>query len=308
MANPTLMDKLRQAIASRARQVAPPQTVEVARPRPASGDLYVLGTAEDAAVEWLVVREHPDDPNLILLAPADDFSLAGASDEILPVEVIGRPLVVRCGESCWVPAAACPERLRVGTLSEEAVRLVRRHLAAVARGESMAGDSGQDDADPDYVAWMELVARSREGVQRREDDRAADEGTLILVGQFSPTPPSDWAPKPQLSLAAKSSGPLLAALDSALAAAEPRFQELDVQGSRLLLAADADGVRVAWTGQNGSGPPPLTAQGLVGQVEANWMPGAEPGRFRADTCFPWVDGQVAVTIGTEPHQLLTIRL
>ena len=68
------------------------------RSNPATpGDLYVFTIAMDAAVEWLVVQEHPDDSDHLLMVPADDFPLAGTSNVVLPHDLVGRPLTARCG-------------------------------------------------------------------------------------------------------------------------------------------------------------------------------------------------------------------
>lgn len=100
-------NRLRRAIADAARMLEsdPPRPPD--RPQgPAPGDLYVFDVPVDGSVEWLVVRPHPDDPALVLLAPADDFPLAGCADVPLEPDFIDHPLTVRCGESAWLPAAA----------------------------------------------------------------------------------------------------------------------------------------------------------------------------------------------------------
>ena len=109
------------------------------RPLPAICTCFDL--AVDAALEWLVVREHPDDPDLLLVAPADDFPLAGTPDVVLPHELVGRPLTARCGEGLWLPRCVCSSRLRVGTVPQEALSLVRRKLADLIWGRP----SGSDD-------------------------------------------------------------------------------------------------------------------------------------------------------------------
>src|SRR5437868_4810928 len=105
---------------------------------PAPGDLYVLGRIESAALEWLVVRAHPDDPALLLVVPADDFPLIGPPDLELPRDPVRRRLTARCGQGLWVPAALLEARRRVASLAIEAVPLVRQKLAALARGRVSA--------------------------------------------------------------------------------------------------------------------------------------------------------------------------
>jgi hypothetical protein len=307
MVTPSRIERLRQAVADAARKLAlQPQRPAIQPSGPVPGDLYVFGTASDPGLEWLVVRSHPDDPDLALLAPADDFPLAGLADVTLPTELAGRPLTVRCGEAAWLPAAACPEHLRTGMVPDEAVRLVRQKLAALARGaQSAESSSTPADADPEYTAWLELVSRTREAVRLRADTHPAGEGTVLRLEQFSPTPPADLAPEPQLALAAKSGDPLLTALGQTMAEGGPRFQEVPVAtGGKLLLAADASGVRVAWTGPAGTTPPPLVAFGPSGRLNVNWRLGTQALVHRGEPFLGWVDGQVILTVGSE---FLTVR-
>src|SRR5437763_1599639 len=44
---------------------------------PAPGDLYLFRLDTEIEPEWLIVRAHPDDPQLLLVVPVDDFPLAG---------------------------------------------------------------------------------------------------------------------------------------------------------------------------------------------------------------------------------------
>src|SRR5262249_27247223 len=100
MASHDRMERLRRAVADASRRLeCQSEHRHEMLPRPAPGCLYVFGTPVDAGIEWLVVRPHPDDPGLVLLAPADDFPLVGRSDVPLKPEFIDRPLTVRCGES-----------------------------------------------------------------------------------------------------------------------------------------------------------------------------------------------------------------
>src|SRR6516165_8902778 len=117
------IERLHQAIAETARELervaahAPDRTGP-----PAAGDLFVFDTGEDAAIEWLVIREHADDPSLLLLAPGDDFPLVGPPDMELPRDLVGRLLTVRCGEALWVPVGFCQQRLRTGSVPMETLR------------------------------------------------------------------------------------------------------------------------------------------------------------------------------------------
>jgi hypothetical protein len=274
------------------------------------GDLYVFGVPIDAAIEWLVVRPHVDDPSLVLLAPADDFPFAGRADMPLKPEFLDRPLTVRCGEATWLPAAACPERLRVGVVPDEAVALVRQKLAALARG-NLTEDRRESrvEADPEYASWLDQVALAREAVERRGDTSPTSvAGSVLRFERFTTQAPAALAEEPQVALAANSGGPLLAALAESLASETPRYSEVPQSGGTLLLTADSRGVRVAWQGSPDAEPPSLSASGISDPVTARWRTGTSPGLHRAEPAFSWVDGQIVFVIGTERPETLTVRL
>ncbi len=136
-------DKLREAI------IAATERLHVVMPEgpPVPGYLYLYDTGKaDIAVEWLLARHHPDDQNLVLLVPVDDFPLVGIADMALPGS---RPQVARCGLSIWVPIMT---KQAVGQVTDEALRLVRQKLAQFARGQ-VEGDDTPDE-DPEYISWM----------------------------------------------------------------------------------------------------------------------------------------------------------
>src|SRR5690242_17415698 len=92
---------LRDAIAEASdslRTVSPDVTSSDARG--VAGHLYVFHV--EVALEWLMVREHPDDEMLALLVPCDDFPLVGSCDVRVPLDLIDRPLIARCGEAIWL--------------------------------------------------------------------------------------------------------------------------------------------------------------------------------------------------------------
>ena len=160
------VERLQRAITDAVRRLeCRSQRPQDRLPGPAPGDLYVFDTPVEAAIEWLVVRPHPDDAALVLLAPVDVFTLIGRSDVSLRHGFLDRPLTVRCGEAAWVPATSCPVHLRVGVIPDEALAPVRLKLAALARGNLPdAPGSTHVEADPEYAAWLEQIARARESL------------------------------------------------------------------------------------------------------------------------------------------------
>jgi hypothetical protein len=214
MATSRLSDKLKAAITAAAAQLsqrqerlaksapAPgaagsPTLTPTAALTPTPGDLYVFDTGQDVAIEWLVVRAHPDDPDLILLAPVDDFPLAGTPDLVLPVERVGRPMTVRCGETDWFPRSLFTPDLRVDSIPDDLLALVRRRLADLARGRALEPQAPTIDLDPEYEDWLAEVAQARSTLLARAE--------LSQLTLRQPTPaPADRLP--ELALAAESGG------------------------------------------------------------------------------------------------------
>ena len=161
MATPGPAERIRTAIADAATRLAQQPVQTDSRGTPTPGDLYVFDVGEDIGLEWLVVRFHPDDHGLILLAPADDFPFAGTPDLTIPRELVNRLLTVRCGETDWFPASFCTPRLRVGTVPEPALSLVRQRLADLARGRAIPTADRSIELDPEYEEWIDDVSKAR---------------------------------------------------------------------------------------------------------------------------------------------------
>jgi hypothetical protein len=157
---------------------------------------------------------------------------------------------------------------------------------------------------------MDEVALAREAVERRADGiPTADGATVLRFDLFTTQPPPELAPKPEAALAANPGGSLLAAMAESLASSAPRYSEMPLRsGGVLLLTADASGVRVTWKGPEDAEPPLLAAHGLAGPVSAVWRRGAQPGVYRAEPGFPWVDGQVVLVTGSAAPETVTVRL
>ncbi len=313
MTTPTRIERLHQAIAETARdlELAAARAAQRTGP-PAAGDLFVFDTGEDAALEWLVVREHPDDPRLLLLAPGDDFPFVGPPDVELPRDVVGRPLTIRCGEALWVPDRFCQPRLRTDSVPLEKLRLVRRKIADLARGRTdESKEQRQVSADPEYEDWLGLVARARERLQKRADQAPTDLGLVIPLEQLTSQLPAELAGEPAYALAAESGSPLLTALSEALVEAEAaiRYHEIGIDGSgKLILQATEAGVQAVWAGLTGVSAPELLGRTTSGAaLESSWQLGPEGKLHRAEPLFPWVDGQMVLTIATDPSKTVTIQ-
>lgn len=311
MAIPPLSDRIRAAIAAAAESLprsAGPVAADRALPSP--GDLYVFDAGDEVGIEWLVVRAHPDDPELILLAPIDDFPLAGTPDLVLPAESVGRPMTVRCGETDWFPKSLFTPRLRVGTISDDVVAMVKRRLADLARGRALTPELPAADFDPEYEDQMAEVAQARVALLARSE---RVHPTLLHVVPFvtlEKAPPQPLACAPEFSMAAEAGGALFGDLGQAIASRDDvRYHEVpDVPGGRLILVIDPAGVRGIWEGSQGSAPALTSSSGSGEVLSTSWRPGPEGRLHLTDRALPWVDGRVVLLIGTDPPRAMAVEL
>jgi hypothetical protein len=304
------MERIRIAIAEAAEKLERQPVPDAGGDTPAPGDLYVFDAGEDVGLEWLVVRSHPDDPGLLLLAPADDSPLIGTPDVRLPLELVDRPLAVRCGETDWFPARLCAPRLRVGTVPEPAVGLVRQRLADLARGRAIPTADATIDSDPEYEAWIGEIARARISLLARAEAAQPEAPAILRLTLLSTTPPVQLASTPGLALAAETGGTFFAELDEALA--EPgdvKYHEVpDVPGGTLFLVADASGVRGVWEGLRDAAPPIAGASGSGAEGPLSWRSRPEGRLHQTERPIPWVDGRAVLVIGTVPPRTLALEL
>jgi len=124
---------------------------------PLPGDVYVFGQKSD--IQWMVIRYHPDDPNLILLAPVDGFPLAGTPDLTLQVKRVGGPLTVRCGQTEWIHRDVVKQANLIDYIPEKFRVTVQRRLADLARGRDIEPQA--IDFDHQYENWLLKVASAR---------------------------------------------------------------------------------------------------------------------------------------------------
>uniref|UniRef100_A0A7C4QQ30 Uncharacterized protein n=1 Tax=Schlesneria paludicola TaxID=360056 RepID=A0A7C4QQ30_9PLAN len=171
MAIPRPSEKLRTAIAAAAESLSRSLgRIAADRPVPSPGDLYVFDVGrDDVGVEWLVVRVHPDDSEMYLVVPVDDFPLAGTPDLVLPEDRVGRPMIVRGGEADWFPRSLFTPKFRVGALPDDVLLLVRKLMADLARGRVAAPADPTVDGDPEYEDWLADVAQARENLLARAE-------------------------------------------------------------------------------------------------------------------------------------------
>ena len=79
MATPGPADRIRNAVADAAAKLTKQAGAAIRRDTPEPGDLYVFDAGEGIGLEWLVVRSHPDEPRMLLLAPVQRLPTCGDS-------------------------------------------------------------------------------------------------------------------------------------------------------------------------------------------------------------------------------------
>jgi hypothetical protein len=264
----------------------------------------VFPVSESAALEWLVLRAHPDDPDLLLVLPCDDFPFAGTADVLLPADPAEHRLTARCGQGLWIPAALLDARRRIGSRPGDGLRPVRRKLADLARGR-ITGTEEQHaaDADPEYEDWMGVVEGARERLRC-----LADHARPVYV--LMPPPSGASAAELQLALAADPGDELLAGMERAAAAANAglTFYELPLtQDGKLSFLLHEHGMSVAWEGPGA--PPALSVEQEVGgPIRAVWRKDTQDKFSRTDLAFQWVAGEVFVTVDeASPFTLIVKR-
>lgn len=125
------------------------------------GDLYVFDIKNDElAVEWVVVRDHPQNPNWVLVVPIDTFFLVGTPDLVLPDEI----WVARCGQSDWFEKSMFDPTLRVGAISNDVLKLIKQRLADLARGRDINPVESSVDYDPEYEDHINEIEKARQAL------------------------------------------------------------------------------------------------------------------------------------------------
>ncbi len=306
MTRPSREERLRQAVATATRCLAAHREQAASRSGPpAPGDLYVLPGISRIALEWLVVRAHPDQADEVFVAPVDDCPLLGPPDAPLPETLALRPLTARCGQGTWVPARFLPQEHRVGALPAEALALVRAAVANLAAGV-FVNDPLRDaaDDDPTYVAWMARVERARLKLEHQVERPAL----VLPLSSFQSEAPADLAAETPRAMAA--GGPLTQQLTEALGQANEPVQFHELRGAgpgKLLLIATGQGVWVVWKGEERDRPP-VEGWGEDEQARsAAWdRPSGEQGVTMTSTPFPWRYGRVLLRIGQ--HRPLEVTI
>ncbi len=272
-----------------------------------AGDLFVFETGQDLSLLWLFLREHPDDPNTVCLAPIDDVEWLGTGDYLIPEEQVGRIMVARCGETGWFPKTFLVPRLRVGQLPPEALKGVRNHVAQLVRGTLLPLADSSMNKDGEYLELVEDIATARQTLLfRAENERpqpVANATRVKLAGLT--TNPSFAGSAIEHSLAADSTSELM----TDEVEEELRYYQVPQIGTGLLsFEIDQIGAKGIWQGtlQGVSG---ISGIDLFGKpMPAEWESSPDETIHQTMNRFPWIDGQIILTIHQTPTQQIVIEL
>ena len=144
-------------------------------PGPLPGDLYSFAVDVDAALLWAVVRAHVDDPDLLLVVPADTNPLAGTCDVRIPELAACGPLTLRSDRGSWITREGFDLGTRVGFLEDIYLAMVNLILERLASGRGVPGNAPriQIDNAPEYRNWIGTVMRAGEHLQGKVSERAS---------------------------------------------------------------------------------------------------------------------------------------
>src|SRR5262249_43617965 len=92
-----------------------------------AGDLIIIPTGA-AVIHWLIVKPHPEAPQLLFAVPADDNPETGPGDVHVPKEHSWGPVTLRCSFGLWLESDLFDSPERAGIMGEEVLGQVRAVL------------------------------------------------------------------------------------------------------------------------------------------------------------------------------------
>ena len=273
------------------------------------GDLIIIPT-DTAVIHWLLVKAHPEDSQILFAVPADDNPETGPADVRVPAEHPWGPVTLRCGFGLWVEADLLDPPRRAGAMDEEVLHPVQAVLGQLAAGTYRpTPEQAVLDFDPDYMAWLDEVEKSREaaslwleGAGRvcRWDEMETEAPALLRPYADRIMHPTVGAGPPRL--AAEGGGPEGRIARRPIDADRPRWLCLD-DGGELSLVAGTDGVRAIWAVPSRK-PPRLLWRSGEGLEPGQW---AKEGEFFATAVRPWSEDRVVLQVGPGEGRKVVVR-
>jgi hypothetical protein len=306
----SLIDRLTKlATATAAEAKAREEELAAMRGPARPGDLIVIPT-DTAVIHWLIVKAHPEDPQILFAVPADDNPETGPADVRVPAEHPWGPVTLRCGFGLWVEADLLDPPRRAGVMHEEVLGPVQAVLGQLAAGTYRpTPEQAVLDFDPDYMAWLGEVEKSREAASRwlegngqvyRWDEMEAEAPAILRPYADRIVPPAVGAGPPRL--AAEGGGPEGRIARHPTDADQARWLRLDDSGA-LFLVAGTDGVRAIWAVPSRK-PPRLQWRSGEDLEPGRW---AKEGEFFATAVRPWSEDRVVLQVGPGQGRKVVVR-
>jgi hypothetical protein len=173
MVNP--FDELKTEMSSAAQQLRQnEERLKSAPPVVAAGDLYAFRSTADLGIEWAVIRQHVDDPDLWFAVPFDQHYQFGTWDIVIPEFSSAGEGALRCGRGIWIHADELEMSSRSGFLEGGYVVEAVNRLAAMVQEDSVDGFQRLEvDEDSEYQEWMDEVAAAAERLETSLSDSPA---------------------------------------------------------------------------------------------------------------------------------------
>lgn len=235
---------------------------------PALGDLYAFAETAAEGIEWALVLQNLDDPDLWFAVPFDQYPQVGTWDVEVSELTDAGPGTLRCGRGIWVPVDDLETSDRSGFLEPTDVRAAQERLAAMVEGTAVEPRWHVDD-DPDYEEWLGEVELASD---RLEQYFRAAVRTLSIKDITT-----DWT----LAAGVRLNRPVSLAADSEGLGAAPKEPILPLPGAvlasdlpgTLAVVRDEEGLRLLYyaTAPEETPPPIRVRQGEFGRV-AEWSP------------------------------------
>ncbi len=169
-ASPPLQEQLRRLTGeARRRHATIGKEIDRQRDRPPEpGDLFLLAETAEQAVEWAILDRDPDDPQWLLVVPADTESAMGNADVGVAADAPRGPLSLHCAHARWLEATAFDVNMRTGFLEPMTLELARRkrlelnrtRAGALVPGATSAAEMHQAD-DPGIYSAYQLDIRDK---------------------------------------------------------------------------------------------------------------------------------------------------
>ena len=306
----SLIDSLTKlATATAAEAKAREEELAAMRGPTRPGDLIVIPT-DTAVIHWLIVKAHPEDPQILFAVPADDNPETGPADVRVPAEHPWGPVTLRCGFGLWVEADLLDPPRRAGVMGEEVLGPVQVVLGQLAAGTYRpTPEQAVLDFDPDYMAWLGEVEESCEAASRwlkatgricRWDEMEAEPPAILRPYADRIVPPPVGAGPPRL--AAEGGGTEGRIARHPTDADRARWLRLD-DGGALFLVAGTGGVRAIWTVPSRK-PPRLQWRSGEDLEPGRW---AKEGEFLTTAVRPWSEDRVVLQVGPGQGRKVVIR-